>query len=71
MEKVLGEGKKNMKSQQSDTKTTFQARIDKGWQQILMLLRAKTGRPVKGLIEDALVRSYGIDKKGDPYVIDN
>lgn len=60
----------NMKSQQSDKKTTFQARIDKGWQRILMTLRAKTGRPVKELIEDALVKTYAIDDKGEPYVID-
>lgn len=59
-----------MKNRQIDNKTTFQARLDKGWQRILLILRAKTSRPIKGLIEDALSRSYGIDKNGEPYVVD-
>lgn len=58
-----------MQSQQVDNKGTFQARIDKGWQRILFVLRAKTGRPIKGLIEDALMRTYAIDDKGEPYAI--
>lgn len=58
-----------MKCQQSDRKMTFQARIDKGWQRILLILRAKTGKPIKGLIEDALTNTFGIDDKGEPYAI--
>lgn len=59
-----------MKNRQIDKITTFQARIDKGWQRILLILRAKSGRPIKGLIEDALTNTYRIDDEGEPYEID-
>jgi len=49
---------------------TFHARIDKGWQQLLIRMCVRTGRPIKGLIEDALENTYAIDTDGELYAID-
>lgn len=56
-----------MNSQLVDKNNTFQVRLDKGWQRILLMLRAKTGEPIKSLVEDALSNTYGIDNDGKPY----
>jgi len=56
-----------MNNLQSDKKSTFQVRIDKGWWKILTLLRIDTGESLKGLVEHALSQSYGIGKDGKPF----
>jgi hypothetical protein len=48
---------------------TFHQRIDIGWQPILTQLRKTTGNSIKGLVEDALSNTYGINEKGKTYEI--
>ncbi len=49
-----------------DKKRTFQARLDTGWQEILLKLKKDTGESIRELIEAALSNTYGI-KNGVPY----
>ena len=44
-----------MKSQQSDTKTTKQVRIDKGLHKLLKIESARRGESIKSLIEGCLM----------------
>jgi hypothetical protein len=57
---------KTMANRLIDKKSTFQVRIDRGWQKILLQLRAETEMTIRALVEDALSDSYPIDKKGSP-----
>lgn len=58
-----------MKNRQIDTKSTFQVRIDKGWQKILTQLRAETRMTIRALVEQALSNNYSVDGNGQPYEI--
>lgn len=62
MEKVLGEGKKNMKSQQSDTKTTKQVRIDAGLHKLLKIKAAESSTTIRALMEECLVELLSVPK---------
>lgn len=61
--------KKMKQNRQVDKKTTFQIRVDKGWQEILLILRAKHNKPIKRLVEHALSSTYGIGPSGKPYFL--
>lgn len=50
-----------------DKNKTFQVRLDKGWQEILLKLKKITGRSIGGLVSDALSNTYSIKKNGEPY----
>jgi len=58
-------------SRQIDKKDTFQVRIDRGWQSMLLKLRATSGKPIRKLVEDALSNTYGVSESGDLYVHEN
>lgn len=58
-----------MQNRQVDTKTTFQARLDIGWRKVLLSMRARSGKTIRKLIEDALSEVYAIDEGGEPYDI--
>jgi len=51
-----------MKSRQVDRKSTFQVRLDKGWQEILFSIRGKRNMSIKALVEEALSDWYVIEK---------
>ncbi len=53
-----------MKNLQIDKKTTFQVRLDRGWQKILTQLRGEYGMSIKALVEQALSDTYGLDSDG-------
>jgi hypothetical protein len=50
-----------------DKNKTFQVRIDRGWQPMLLKLKKMTGRSIGGLVNDAITNTYSIKSNGNPY----
>lgn len=53
-----------MKSRQDDTIKTAQVRIDTKWRDILAHMRTDLHRPMRSLIEEALVEVYSDYQQG-------